>query len=140
MKTSFAIIILLAILSVTAHAGVGESVKRVEARYGKPEEVVREIGSFRALGYRYRGLMVIVGYVAGVSKSEFFARPDNRRLSDADVQQLLALSLAPGTTWKRFPDLGGDQTWIRSDGKVVALLNEHKFLRVQEKDFHEPKS
>ncbi len=149
MKTSLSVITFLAILSATAHAGVGETVKQVEARYGKPEvevrhgkpeRVLREHGSFRKLGYRYRGLMVIVGYVAGVCKSEFFDRPDNRRLSDADVQQLLALSLAPGTTWKRLPDLGGDQTWIRSDGKVVALLNEHKFLRVQEKDFHEPKS
>jgi len=140
MKTSLAVITFLAILSATAHAGVGETVKQVEARYGKPERVLHEHGSFRQLGYVYRGLLVIVGYVAGVSKSEFFDRPDNRRLSDADVQQLLALSLAPGTTWKRLPDLGGDQTWIRSDGKVVALLNEHKFLRVQEKDFHEPKS
>ena len=140
MKTSLAVITFLAILSATAHAGVGETLKQVEARYGKPERVLHEHGSFRKLGYRYRGLMVIEGYLAGVSKSEFFDRPDNRRLSDADVQQLLALSLAPGTTWKRLPDLGEDQTWIRSDGKVVALLNEHKFLRVQEKDFHEPKS
>jgi hypothetical protein len=44
------------------------------------------------------------------------------------------------TTWKRLPDLGADQTWIRSHHKVVALLNEHKFLRVQEKDRHEQKS
>ena len=114
--------------------------KQVEARYGKPERVLHEHGSFRQFGYVYRGLLVIVGYVAGVSKSEFFDRPDNRRLSDADVQQLLALSLAPGTTWKRLPDQGGDQLWIRSDSKVVALLNAHKFLRVQEKDFHELKS
>ena len=139
MKPLLAVITFLAILSATAHAGVGDTVEQVEARYGKPERVLKEHGNFRALGYRYRGLMVIEGYVAGVSKSEFFARPDNRRLSDADVQQLLALSLAPGTTWKRLPDLDGDQTWICSDGKVVALLNEHKFLRVQEKDFHEPK-
>jgi hypothetical protein len=139
MKTSLVVITLLAILSVTAHAGVGETVKRVEARYGKPEEVVREIGSFRALGYRYRGLMVIVGYVAGVCKTESFVRPDHRRLSEADVQPLLGLSMAPGTTWKRLSDFKGDPTWIRSDGKVVALLNEHILLRVQEKDFHEPK-
>ena len=139
MKTSLAVITFLAILSATAHAGVGETVKQVEARYGKPERVLHEHGSFRQFGYVYRGLLVIVGYVAGVSKSEFFDHPDNRRLSDTDVQHLLALSLAPGTTWKRLPDLGGDQTWIRSDGKVVALLNEHRFLRVQEKNFREPK-
>jgi hypothetical protein len=140
IKTSIAVITFLAIPSATLHAGVGETVKQVEARYGKPERVLYEHGGVRKLGYRYRGLLVIECYVAGVSKSEFFARPDHQRQSDADVQQLLALSLAPGTTWKRLPDLDGDQTWIRSDGKVVALLNEHKFLRVQEKDFHEPKA
>jgi hypothetical protein len=138
MKTSLAVITFLAILSATGHARVGETVKQVEARYGKPERVLQEQGSFRKLGYVHRGWLVLVGYVAGVSKSEFF--DGNRRLSDADVQQLLALNLAPGTTWKRLSDLGGDQTWIRSDGKVVALLNEQRFLRVQEKDFREPKS
>ena len=138
MKTSLAAITFLAILSATAHARVGETVKQVEARYGKPERVLQEQGSFRKLGYVYRGWLVIVGYVAGVSKSEFF--DGNRRLSDAEVRQLLALNLAPGTTWNRLPDKGGDQLWIRSDRKVVALVMEQKFLRVQEKDYHEPKS
>ena len=136
MKTSLAVITYLAILSATAQARVGETVRQVEARYGKPDRVLEEQGSLRKLGYVHRGWLIIVGYVAGVSKSEF---DGNRRLSDADVQQLLALNLTSGTTWKRLPDLGGDQTWIRSDGKVVALLNEHRFLRVQEKNFREPK-
>src|SRR5262249_11634136 len=138
MKTSLTVITFLAILCATAHACVGETVKQVEDRYGKPERVLVEKGSFRKLGYVHRGWLVLVGYVAGVCKSEFF--DGNRRLSDADVQLLLALNLAPGTSWKRLPDLDGDPTWIRSDGKVVALLSEHKFLRVQEKDFREPKS
>jgi hypothetical protein len=97
-------------------------VKQVEARYGKPEVVLQERGNFRALGYRYRGLMVIENYVAGISKSEFFDRADHRRLSDADVQQLLALSLTPGTTWKRLPDKGGNQLYVRSDGKSLRFL------------------
>ena len=71
MKTSLAVITFLAILSATAHAGVGETVKQVEARYGKPERVLYDHNSFRKLGYRYRGLMVIEGYLAGVSKSDF---------------------------------------------------------------------
>ena len=129
MKTSLAIIALIAIRSATAHAGVGETVKQVEARYGKPEQVLYDHGGFRKLGYRYRGLLVIEGYAGGVSKSEFFDRADHRPLSDADVQQLLALRSAPGTTWKRLADLGRDQTWIRSDRKVVALLNERSFFR-----------
>lgn len=149
MKTSLAVITFLTILSATAYAGVGETVKQVEARYGKPEiefrhgepeRVVHEHGSSGKFGYRYRGLLVLVRYVAGVCKSEFFDRQDHRQLSDADVQQLLALNLAPGTTWNRLPDKAGDQLWIRSDRKVVALVMDHKSLRVQEKDYHEPKS
>ena len=83
MKTSLAGVTFFAVLSATAHAGVGETVKQVEARYSKPERVLHEHGSFRKLGYGYRGLLVIVGYVDGISKSEFFDRPDNRRLSEA---------------------------------------------------------
>src|SRR5438093_1753528 len=63
MKTSLAVITFLAILSATSQAGVGETVKQVEARYGKPERVLHEHGSFRKLDYGYRGLMAH-GYAA----------------------------------------------------------------------------
>ena len=140
MKTSLVIFAFLSLSFSAAHARVGETVKQVEARYGKPQRVLHERGSFRALGYRYRGFMVGVSYVDGVSKSEGFARPNTPRLSDAEVQQLLAWSAAAGTTWKRLPDEGGSPFWMRSDGKVVALLSAHGFLGVQAKDFRQPKA
>lgn len=138
MKTSLVIITSVSLLATSVHARVGETVKQVEARYGKPQRVLHERGSFRELGYGYRGFMVGVSYVGGVSRSEGFARPDTPQLSESDVQQLLALSLAPGTSWKLAPDQNGDRLWVRSDGKVVALLNAKKFLQVQEKGFHQP--
>ena len=138
MKASLVIITFVSLVATSAHARVGETVKQVEARYGKPQRVLHERGSFRELGYGYRGFMVGVSYIGGISKSEGFARPDTPRLSDADVQQILALSLAPGTTWKLASDQKGDRLWVRSDGKVVALLNAQKFLQVQEKGFHQP--
>ena len=138
MKTSLVVITFMSLLATSVRARVGETVKQVEARYGKPQRVLHEHGSFRELGYGYRGFMVGVSYVGGISKSEGFARPGTRALSDSDVQQFLSLSVAPGTTWKRAPDQSGDQFWMRSDGKVVALLNAHKFLQVQEKGFHQP--
>jgi hypothetical protein len=139
MKTSLVIAVLISLLATSAHARVGETVAQIEARYGRPQRVLHEHGSFRQLGYGYRGFMVAVGYVDGMCKSEGFSRPGVSRLSDADVQQLLALSLAPGTTWKRVRDQGGDSLWMRSGGNVFALLSEHKFLQVQDKDFHQPK-
>jgi len=138
MKTSLVVIAFVLIPAMHAHARVGETVKQVEARYGKPQRVLHEHGSFRELGYGYRGFMVGVSYVGGVCKSEGFARPDVPRLSDADVQQILALSLAPGASWKLVSDQSGDRVWVRSDGKVVALLNAQKFLQIQEKGFHQP--
>ena len=128
----------MSLLVSSAHARVGETVKQVEARNGKPQRTLHEHGSFRELGYGYRGFMVGVSYVGGISKSEGFARPDIPQLSDSDVQQILALSLAPGTSWKQASDQNGDRMWVRSDGKVVALLNAKKFLQVQEKGFHQP--
>ena len=139
MKTSLITTVLAFLLATSGHARVGETVKQVEARFGKPQRVLHERGSFRELGYGYRGFMVGVSYVDGVSKSEGFARPDTPRLSDAEVQQLLALSSSPGTTWKRMPDEGGSPFWVRSDGKVVALLSAQNFLQVQAKDFHQLK-
>jgi hypothetical protein len=138
MKATLVIITLVSVLATSAHARVGETVKQIEARYGKPQRVLHEHGSFRELGYGYRGFMVGVSYVGGICKSEGFARPDTPRLSDADVQQLLALSLAPGTSWKLASDQNGDRLWVRSDGTVIALLNAQKFLQVQEKGFHQP--
>ena len=76
MKTSLVVIAFVLILATHAHARVGETVKQVEARYGKPQRVLHEHGSFRELGYGYRGFMVGVSYVGGVCKSEGFARPD----------------------------------------------------------------
>ena len=138
MKTSLVIITSVSLLAMSAHGRVGETVEQVEARYGKPQRVLHERGSFRELGYGYRGFMVGVSYVGGISKSEGFARPDTPQLSESDVQQLLALSLAPGTSWKLASDEKGDRLWVRSDGKVMALLNAKKFLQVQEKGFHQP--
>ena len=128
----------MSLLATSARGRVGETVKQVEVRYGKPQRVLHERGSFRELGYRYRGFMVGVSYIGGISKGEGFARSDTPQLSESNIQQLLALSLAPGTSWKLTSDQKGDRLWVRSDGKIVALLNGKKFLQVQEKGFHQP--
>src|SRR5438094_9865827 len=104
MKTSLVVIAFVLILATHAHARVGETVAQVEARYGKPQRVLHEHGSFREVGYGYHGFMIGVSYVGGVCKSEGFARPGTSQLSDADVQQVLALTAAPGTSWKRVGD------------------------------------
>ena len=72
MKTSLAVITFLAILSATAHAGVGGTVKQVRLNTASQSESFTSTVVCRKLGYRYRGLMVIVGYVAGVREPRVF--------------------------------------------------------------------
>jgi hypothetical protein len=122
----------------SAHARIGENVKQIETRYGKPLRVLQERGNFRKLGYGYRGFMVAVSYVNGVSKSEGFARPDSPKLSEKEITDLLSLNLGPGMTWTLIPG-EAERFWMRNDGRVVARLSERKFLQVQEKNFQEPK-
>ena len=63
LKASLVIVTSISLLTTSAYARVGETVKQVEARYGKPQRVLHEHGRFRELGYGYRGFMVGVSYV-----------------------------------------------------------------------------
>jgi hypothetical protein len=132
---------------VPMHAGIGESVKKVEARYGKPQRVLHERGSFRELGYGYRGFMVGVGYLNGISKREGFARPDLPKLSAADVQQILRIAAGNGMSWepldskewKAILPRGGERYWLRSDKVAIASLSaEGNFVLTQDRKFREP--
>lgn len=137
---SVTIVALLFALVIPAHARIGENVKEIEARYGKPQRVLHERGTFREVGYGFSGFMVGVGYIGGVSKREGFARPDLPKLSDGDVQRILAFSADRGLSWKPLSVEHGDRYWTRSDGKVIAMLTSAgNFLTVQDRNFHEPK-
>src|SRR5438132_5416060 len=100
MKTSLVVIAFVLILATHAHARIGESVKQVEAKYGKPQRILHEHGSFREIGYGYRGFMVGVAYLDGISKREGFARPDLPKLSAADIQEILQIAAGKGMLWE----------------------------------------
>ena len=127
MKTSIVITIAL-LLATSAYARVGETVKQVEARYGKPQKVFVDRPDLRKVGYGYRDFMVMVYFSGGVSKRESFGQPGVSRLPSEAVTQLLALSAAHGTTWKPWtPPIveRGEQFWMRSDGAVLANSGSH---------------
>ena len=132
---------------IPVHARIGESAKQVEARYGKPQRVLHEHGSFREIGYGYRGFMVAVGYLDGISNREGFARPDLPKLSAADVQQILQIAAGKGMSWepldskewKAILPRGGQRYWLRSDKVAMASLSaEGNFVLTQDRKFHEP--
>jgi len=123
----------LLLLSTSVFARVGETVKQVEARYGKPQKVFIDRSDLRKIGYGYRGFMVIVYFSGGISERESFSQPDVSRLPKEAVTQLLALSAAPGTTWKPWTPATaerGEQFWMRSDGAVLANCGSHAGIGV----------
>jgi hypothetical protein len=119
-KPLFLVITFLALLVTPAHARVSETVKQVEARYGKPQKVFIDRPALRKIGYGYHGFMIIVYYVGGVSKRESFGRPDVPKLPCGTIDQLLALSARPGTSWQPVRVQEGDSHWVSSDKKVIA--------------------
>jgi hypothetical protein len=120
MKAFLLIITSLALLVTSAHARIDETVKQVEVRYGRPQKVFIERADLRKVGYGYRGFMIIVYFSGGISKRESFGRPDVPKLPRETVNELLALSARPGTSWQPVSAEHGDSYWLSSDKKVIA--------------------
>jgi hypothetical protein len=126
----------LALLATSAYARVGETVKQVEARYGKPQKVFIDRPDLRKVGYGYRGFMVIVYFSGGISKRESFGRPDLPKLPPATVNEILAFSAREGTSWQPILLEHGDYYWVSSDKKVIAqFAAPGNVLLVQDRKF-----
>jgi len=140
VKALLVIITSFALLATSAHARIGETVKQVEARYGKPQKVFIDRADLRKVGYGYRGFMIIVYFSGGISKRESFGRPDLPKLPRTTVDELLALSARPGTTWQAVRIEEGDSHWLSSDKKVIAQFAAagNVFL-VQDRNFRSSK-
>jgi hypothetical protein len=122
-----------------AFALIGEDAKQIEARYGKPMRVLMERGDYREVGYAPRGFMLIVRFIAGVSKQEGWARPDKSALSADAIKRILALSAPESVAWQELPRKDGDRFWERSDGCAKAILPaQGNFFIVQDPKWVEP--
>ena len=144
----FLVVITVFSLTAQALARVGESVKQIEARYGKPQRVLSEHGTYRNIGYGFRGFMVGVEFLDGISRREGFARPDLPKLSERDVQDILSLAAGPALTWTTLEGprwkailhpKPNERYWLRSDEKVIAsLAGEGNFLMIGDRKFSMP--
>jgi len=140
MKLPTSIIVAAALFGFTAVAvaRVGEDVKQIETRYGKPQKVFAENGKFRDVGYAFERFSVVVNFIDGISRREGFALPDQSRLPDDAVQQILKVSADEGVTWEEVEPKGGDRFWRRSDGQSAAVFEaDGKLLFVQDGMFEE---
>jgi hypothetical protein len=123
-----------------AVARIGDNDKQIEAIYGEPGKILGEHGNYRQVGYAFGGFMILVDFVDGISQREGFANPDQSKLSDSDIQMILAISAGSGADWQELASGVGDRSWQRSDGKAVAVLPpQGKALYVQDIHFVQPK-
>jgi hypothetical protein len=143
MKLRASVIVLAALFGfgAAAVARVGEDAKQIEARYGKPQKVFAENGKFRDVGYAFERFSVVVNFIDGISRREGFALPDQSRLPDDAVRQILALSADEGVTWEEVEPKGGDRFWRRSDGQAAAVFEaDGKLLFVEDGKFEDQKA
>ena len=127
-------------LAATSFGRIGEDEKQIEARYGKAGKILGDHGNVHEVGYMSGGFMILVDFVNGISQREGFTKPDTSPLTTDNVQQILNMSAAEGTTWQELPQKGNDKTWSRSDNKAIAVFPAMgKFLFVQDVNFVQPK-
>jgi hypothetical protein len=135
---------IVCIFASSAFALIGENTKQIEARYGKPHQPLGEHHSLHVIGYNFRGFLVGVGFLNGISKREGFGRSGLPQLSLGDIQNILGFSAPKGTTWTRLEGKalgaivpkGEERYWIRSDRKVLATLSaKGNFVMVQDRAF-----
>jgi len=120
-------------------ARIGDDEKQIESVYGKVAKVLAENGNDRQVGYTAGAFAVIVNFVNGISRREGFAKPDASALKPEEIQQILSVSAANGTTWKETAGSAGDRKWDRSDNKAVAVFPARgTFLFVQDPVYVQP--
>jgi hypothetical protein len=140
MKARTFTTLLWIVLATTGFGRIGENEKQIEARYGAAGKVLGDHGNVHEVGYASGGFVIMVDYVNGISQREGFANPDTSPLSQAKIDQILAMNAPEGTTWKEGKAEAGDRMWARTDEKAIAVFPARgTFLFVQDVEFVQPK-
>jgi hypothetical protein len=136
MKSLVITMSVASLFTTSVHARVGETVKQVEARCGKPQKVFIDQPDLRKVGYGFRSFMIIVYFSGGISKRESFGRPDLPKLPRETVNEILALSAREGTSWQPLVAEHGDNYWVSSDKKTIAQFRAPgNVVLVQDRNF-----
>jgi len=142
MKALLFTVAIWLVCNAQSFARIGDDEKKVEAVYGKAAKVLNEKDNHRQVGYASNGFAIIVDFVNGISRREGFAKPDTAaRLTQEDIDQILSVSAAEGTTWKETSGSAGDRKWSRSDNQAIAVFpGRQTFLFVQDPAYVQPDS
>ncbi len=88
----------LLLTASSAPARIGETEAQIEKRYGKAVFTFSHGSELPRKGYIASGFRITVTYIDGVSQAEDYHKPDEAKLSQTEIDTLLAAN-ASGSTW-----------------------------------------
>jgi hypothetical protein len=122
-RARFQFIVFLGFSLISVHsamARIGESITRIEERYGTPigkTNVFPE--NHKELEYKYEGVTIRVSFIDDISVIEHYHKIDRQPLSTAEIDYLLAANLRNG---KWTPN--GSQSWTADSKQARASYSE----------------
>jgi hypothetical protein len=106
--------------AIPAQARLGESLSRIEARYGIPVQI--ENGTCaRAFQctYKHAGITIVVHFLDEKSQYESYSSDNGEPMDEAELQRLLEANRRGGK-WTLKKDSGSSKQWDLNSGEVTA--------------------
>src|SRR5258706_11448924 len=125
MKVQLLTLFLVANLTGSAWARLGETTDQAVARYGQPLSQVEqkaEGGNLPLvfLSFQKNGFEIDVTLSNGISVAESFRKLNGETLTSPEIQTLLANN-SQGFGWEAPKVIEEQKKWARDDGSVAAL-------------------
>lgn len=109
----------------TGLALVGDSVQRIESRYGASRNSNRDEFGNEQRGYVYSGYAVVVAFEHGVSVCESFFRAQSAKdFTPEELADILVAYVPSGVHWK--PSTTQPWVWNSADGRLRAVHPPHR--------------
>jgi hypothetical protein len=109
----------------TGLALVGDTVQRIESRYGASRNSNRDEFGNEQRGYVYSGYAVVVAFEHGVSVCESFFRAQSARdFTPEELADVLVAYVPSGVHWK--PSTTQPWVWTSADGRLRAAHPSHR--------------
>jgi hypothetical protein len=134
MKTPKILMAALMVACVTssAFARLGETEAQCEQRYGKPAQSTN-VGAIKNSVYHFRSFQIIVSFEDGKSKSEAYAKEDSAEISNGEITALLDAN-SGGAPWIE-KESGLDKVYAGA-GDLFASYNwSRHYLMITTKGF-----
>ena len=117
------LVIALLMWPTFVQANIGDDITILRKRYGSAKDMANQ------MLFQHDGYSICVYFDGNVAAMEVFVRdgskPDKLDITPDDITQILDKE-GEGMPWNPVVSKTGEQTWLRSDHKLIARLTESK--------------